>query len=91
MYKAADKVFLIVTDDPDERIITVKSEPEHTRALERGSPERRPYEPPPPAPAGRSPSRLRMAGQFAVLGPQESTNPSAYIRGNIEATLNTTV
>ncbi|WP_406224026.1 MmcQ/YjbR family DNA-binding protein [Streptomyces canus] len=36
VYKAADKVFLIVTDDPDEQIITVKCEPEHARALERG-------------------------------------------------------
>jgi predicted DNA-binding protein (MmcQ/YjbR family) len=45
VYKAADKVFQVVTDDPDEQIITVKCEPEHTRALERGSPERRPYEP----------------------------------------------
>ncbi|MFF3850358.1 hypothetical protein [Streptomyces sp. NPDC002328] len=36
MCKVADKVFLIVTDDPDEQIITVKREPEHARALERG-------------------------------------------------------
>ncbi|MFD3839161.1 MmcQ/YjbR family DNA-binding protein [Streptomyces sp. NPDC058642] len=36
VYKAAGKVFLIVTDDPDEQIITVKCEPEHARALERG-------------------------------------------------------
>lgn len=27
MYKVADKVFLIVTDDPDELIITVKADP----------------------------------------------------------------
>ena len=36
VYKVADKVFLIVTDDPDEQIITVKCEPEHARALLRG-------------------------------------------------------
>ena len=36
VYKAAGKVFLIVTDDPDEQIITVKCEPEHARAQERG-------------------------------------------------------
>jgi predicted DNA-binding protein (MmcQ/YjbR family) len=36
VYKVAGKVFLIVTDDPDDRIITVKCEPEHARALERG-------------------------------------------------------
>jgi hypothetical protein len=36
VYKVADKVFLIVTDDPDDQIITVKREPEHARALERG-------------------------------------------------------
>ncbi|NUS75082.1 MAG: MmcQ/YjbR family DNA-binding protein [Streptomyces sp.] len=36
VYKVADKVFLIVTDDPDEQIITVKCEPEHARAQERG-------------------------------------------------------
>ncbi|TLS47058.1 MmcQ/YjbR family DNA-binding protein [Streptomyces montanus] len=36
VYKVADKVFLIVTDDPEEQIITVKCEPEHARALERG-------------------------------------------------------
>ncbi|MEV6603107.1 hypothetical protein [Kutzneria sp. NPDC051319] len=28
MYKVAGKVFLIVTDDPDDQIITVKCEPE---------------------------------------------------------------
>lgn len=32
VYKVAGKVFLIVTDDPDEQIITVKSEPERARA-----------------------------------------------------------
>ncbi|MFH8755533.1 MmcQ/YjbR family DNA-binding protein [Streptomyces atroolivaceus] len=36
VYEVAGKVFLIVTDDPDEQIITVKCEPEHARALERG-------------------------------------------------------
>ncbi|MEV0558326.1 MULTISPECIES: MmcQ/YjbR family DNA-binding protein [unclassified Streptomyces] len=36
VYKVAGKVFLIVTDDPEEQIITVKCEPEHARALERG-------------------------------------------------------
>ncbi|MEU0947234.1 MmcQ/YjbR family DNA-binding protein [Streptomyces canus] len=30
--KVSSKVFLIVTDDPDEQIITVKCEPEHARA-----------------------------------------------------------
>ncbi|KUL28111.1 cytoplasmic protein [Streptomyces regalis] len=35
VYKVAGKVFLIVTEDPDEQIITVKCEPEHARALER--------------------------------------------------------
>ncbi|MFI1358270.1 MmcQ/YjbR family DNA-binding protein [Streptomyces sp. NPDC020898] len=34
VYKVAGKVFLIVTDDPDEQIITVKCDPEHARALE---------------------------------------------------------
>lgn len=33
VYKVAGKVFLIVTDDPDEQIITVKCEPDHARAL----------------------------------------------------------
>jgi predicted DNA-binding protein (MmcQ/YjbR family) len=36
VYKVAGKVFLIVTDDPAEQIITVKCEPEHARAQERG-------------------------------------------------------
>jgi predicted DNA-binding protein (MmcQ/YjbR family) len=36
VYKVAGKVFLIVTDDPDDPIITVKCEPEHARAQERG-------------------------------------------------------
>lgn len=36
VYKVAGKVFLIVTDDPDDQIITVKCEPEHARARERG-------------------------------------------------------
>jgi predicted DNA-binding protein (MmcQ/YjbR family) len=36
VYKVADKVFLIVIDDPDEQIITVKCGPEHARALVRG-------------------------------------------------------
>jgi predicted DNA-binding protein (MmcQ/YjbR family) len=35
VYKVAGKVFLIVTDDPNEQIITVKCESEHARALER--------------------------------------------------------
>ncbi|WP_425838480.1 MmcQ/YjbR family DNA-binding protein [Streptomyces fractus] len=36
VYKVVGKVFLIVTEDPDEQIITVKCEPEHARAQERG-------------------------------------------------------
>lgn len=36
VYKVAGKVFLIVTDDPDDQIITVKCEPDHARAQERG-------------------------------------------------------
>ncbi|MFF6992954.1 MmcQ/YjbR family DNA-binding protein [Streptomyces sp. NPDC010273] len=32
VYKVAGKVFLIVTEDPDEQIITVKCEPERARA-----------------------------------------------------------
>ncbi len=36
VYRVAGKVFLIVTDDPDEQIVTVKCEPEHARAQERG-------------------------------------------------------
>ncbi|MEU6157850.1 MmcQ/YjbR family DNA-binding protein [Streptomyces sp. NPDC047130] len=32
VYKVAGKVFLIVTDDPDEQIVTVKCEPEEARA-----------------------------------------------------------
>ncbi|OEV02680.1 MmcQ/YjbR family DNA-binding protein [Streptomyces oceani] len=35
VYKVAGKVFLIVTDDPDEQIITVKAEPDHACALKR--------------------------------------------------------
>jgi predicted DNA-binding protein (MmcQ/YjbR family) len=35
VYKAAGKVFLIVTDDPDELIITVKAEPEFGWSLQR--------------------------------------------------------
>ncbi|WP_433868490.1 MmcQ/YjbR family DNA-binding protein [Saccharopolyspora sp. CA-218241] len=38
VHKVAGKVFLIVTDDPDERIITVKSEPEQARALRHSYP-----------------------------------------------------
>ncbi|WDV55353.1 MmcQ/YjbR family DNA-binding protein [Streptomyces coeruleorubidus] len=34
VYKVAGKVFLIVTDDPDERIVTVKAEPEYGRLLQ---------------------------------------------------------
>lgn len=33
VYKVADKVFLIVTDDPDELIMTVKAEPDRGSAL----------------------------------------------------------
>lgn len=33
VYKVAGKVFLIITDDPDERIITVKVEPEDAQHL----------------------------------------------------------
>ncbi|ASO20507.1 putative DNA-binding protein (MmcQ/YjbR family) [Actinoalloteichus hoggarensis] len=32
VYKVAGRVFLIVTDDPNEQIITVECEPEHARA-----------------------------------------------------------
>ena len=35
VYKVAGKVFLIVTDDPDDQIITVKCEPGHARARQR--------------------------------------------------------
>ena len=35
VYKVAGKVFLIVTDDPAESIITVKTEPEYARSLRR--------------------------------------------------------
>ncbi|QNP74781.1 MmcQ/YjbR family DNA-binding protein [Streptomyces roseirectus] len=38
VYKVAGKVFLIVTDDPDEQIITVKCTPEHARVLVHGHP-----------------------------------------------------
>lgn len=38
VYKVAGKVFLIVTDDPDEPIITVKAEPDRGRALQEGHP-----------------------------------------------------
>ncbi|WP_280417588.1 MmcQ/YjbR family DNA-binding protein [Nocardia carnea] len=34
VYKVAGKVFLIVTDDPDEQIITVKAEPDRARSLQ---------------------------------------------------------
>jgi predicted DNA-binding protein (MmcQ/YjbR family) len=33
VYKVAGKVFLIVTDDPEELIVTLKAEPEHGRLL----------------------------------------------------------
>ncbi|MET8292188.1 MmcQ/YjbR family DNA-binding protein [Streptomyces sp. NPDC005132] len=36
VYKVAGRAFLIVTEHPDDQIITVKCEPEHARALERG-------------------------------------------------------
>jgi predicted DNA-binding protein (MmcQ/YjbR family) len=35
VYKVAGKVFLIVTDDPNEQNITVRCEAEHARAQER--------------------------------------------------------
>lgn len=38
VYKVAGKVFLIVTDDPDEPIITVKAEPERGRVLREDHP-----------------------------------------------------
>ncbi|WP_147916066.1 MmcQ/YjbR family DNA-binding protein [Ruania zhangjianzhongii] len=38
VYKVADKVFMIVTDDPDELIITVKAEPDRGNALRREYP-----------------------------------------------------
>lgn len=37
-YKVAGKVFLIVTDDPDERIVTLKTEPEYGRLLQHEHP-----------------------------------------------------
>lgn len=38
VYKVAGKVFLIVTDDPDERIVTLKTEPEYGRLLQHEHP-----------------------------------------------------
>ena len=38
VYKVVDKVFLIVTDDPDELIITVKIEPDRASDLQREYP-----------------------------------------------------
>jgi hypothetical protein len=38
VYKVAGKVFLIVTDDPDERIVTLKAEPEYGRLLQHEHP-----------------------------------------------------
>ncbi|NWN87853.1 MAG: MmcQ/YjbR family DNA-binding protein [Micrococcaceae bacterium] len=38
VYKVADKVFLIVTDDPDELIITIKADPDHGDALRQDYP-----------------------------------------------------
>ncbi|MDL4812662.1 MmcQ/YjbR family DNA-binding protein [Actinomadura opuntiae] len=35
VHKVAGKVFLIITEDPDELIITLKAEPEHGRLLQR--------------------------------------------------------
>lgn len=34
VYKVADKVFLIITDDPDNLVVTVKAEPEYGRLLQ---------------------------------------------------------
>jgi predicted DNA-binding protein (MmcQ/YjbR family) len=33
VYKVGEKLFMIVTDDPDERIITLKADPDHASAL----------------------------------------------------------
>ncbi|MFZ6776247.1 MmcQ/YjbR family DNA-binding protein [Undibacterium sp. Ji83W] len=33
VYKVGDKLFMIVTDDPYERIITLKADPDHASAL----------------------------------------------------------
>lgn len=33
VYKVGDKVFMIATDDPAERIITLKADPDHASAL----------------------------------------------------------
>ncbi|MGW7529250.1 MmcQ/YjbR family DNA-binding protein [Streptomyces sp. NPDC054783] len=38
VYKVAGKVFLIVTDDPDERIVTLKAGPEYGRLLQHEHP-----------------------------------------------------
>lgn len=35
VYKVGGKVFLVVTDDPDELIVTVKADPDHGDALRR--------------------------------------------------------
>jgi predicted DNA-binding protein (MmcQ/YjbR family) len=46
VYKVAGKVFLIVTDDPDERIVTLKAEPEYGRLLQHEHPSiHRAYQP----------------------------------------------
>jgi YjbR protein len=38
VYKVAGKVFMIVADDPDERIVTLKAEPEYGRLLQHEHP-----------------------------------------------------
>ncbi|OBJ83300.1 MmcQ/YjbR family DNA-binding protein [Mycobacterium sp. 1245852.3] len=35
VYKVAGKVFLIVTDEPDDPAVTLKAEPEHGRQLQK--------------------------------------------------------
>ncbi|WP_159323389.1 MmcQ/YjbR family DNA-binding protein [Streptomyces tendae] len=60
VYKVAGKVFLIVTDDPDEQIITVKCEPERARALVH-------------AHAANTPGRYLDKRHWITLGPGPGT------------------
>lgn len=80
-------MFRVVTDDPDEQIITVKCEPEHTRAPQRGSPERRPYEPLLPQPAGRSRSQPRSsADRSRTTGGHPATSTGFHSKAGAAAT-----
>ncbi|MFB6724081.1 MmcQ/YjbR family DNA-binding protein [Kribbella sp. NPDC056345] len=66
VYKVAGKVFLVVTDVPDDPIITVKCEPEYGEELQRGY-------------ASITPGRYHNKRHWISIGPGEGVTEQVVV------------